>query len=142
MSTSKSRRPAWRGPALGRCVVVALSAALLTGSAVAASVFDFDVWMRAIDQRSVSVQKRIAAGEHAAAADDARELERLYALMETYFQRDYPADDAVQVSRDGRRLAASIPAALQRTAYEEAATAARDIARACNDCHDPYKPFK
>ena len=26
--------------------------------------------------------------------------------------------------------------------FEAAARAARTLALACNDCHDPYKPFK
>jgi hypothetical protein len=123
-----------------RPALVAVGLSLAFG-AHAASMFDFDVWMRAIDNRSVSVQKHIAARNHDAAIADARELERLYERMERYFERDYPAEDATKISREGKLLAASIPGAMQRTAYEEAALAARDIARACNDCHDPYKPF-
>ncbi|MCU1351842.1 MAG: NADH-quinone oxidoreductase, chain, partial [Acidimicrobiales bacterium] len=37
--------------------------------------FDFDVWMRAIDKRSVAVQKNIDAGDTAAASADAAEGE-------------------------------------------------------------------
>ena len=42
---------------LAAVALVTLAAAALTG-ARAASVLDFDVWMRAIDQRSVAVQKK------------------------------------------------------------------------------------
>lgn len=126
-----------------RLGAVALAACLLGAPASrAASQFEFSVWMRAIDQRSVSVQKHIAARNLDPARADARELERLYELMERYFQHDYPAEDAVKVSRDGKQQAAFIPTALDRNAYDEAAKAAREIALACNDCHDPYKPFK
>jgi hypothetical protein len=116
---------------------VVLSAPL----AHAASQFQFDVWMRDVDHLSVSVQRAIAARDLKAAKADAQELERLYALMAQYFVHDYPAADGEQMSQDGRALASSIPAALDRQAFDEAALAARDIARACNDCHDPYKPL-
>jgi hypothetical protein len=119
-----------------------LLALLLALPARSASVFEFDVWMRAIDQRSVSVQRHIEARRLDAATADARELERLYGLMERYFIDDYAARDGAQISQDGRLLAALIPGALQRGDFDAAARAARDIALACNDCHDPYKPFK
>ena len=108
----------------------------------AASVFEFGVWMHAIDQRSVSVQKHIARHDREAASADARELERLYRAMEAYFQTHYPAPDAAEISRDGWMLAADIPASLQRQDFAAAAKAARALARACNDCHDLHKPFK
>jgi hypothetical protein len=117
-------------------------ALLLSMSARSASVFEFDVWMRAIDQHSVSVQRHIESRRVEAATADARELERLYGLMERYFINDYDARDGAQISKDGRLLAALIPGALERSDFDAAARAARDIALACNDCHDPYKPFK
>lgn len=129
----------------GRAIAAAaICAALLVPSlsARSASVFEFDVWMRAIDQRSVSVQRHIESRRAEAATADARELERLYGLMERYFAKDYEARDGAQISQDGRLLAALIPGALERGDFDAAARAARDIALACNDCHDPYKPFK
>jgi hypothetical protein len=120
----------------------ACALALFAARAPAASALDFDVWMRAIDARSVAVQKRIAAGDTAGASDDARELERLYALTEDWFARDGGAADAVAVARDGKAMAAAIPAALAASDPERAAFSARAIAKACNDCHDSYKPFK
>ena len=116
--------------------------ACATARAPAASILDFDVWMHAIDQRSVSVQQHIEARDAATATADARELERLYGLMEDWFVKDGTAPDAVTLSHDGRALAASIPAALASQDYTAAAASARTIARACNDCHDNYKPFK
>lgn len=133
-------RPAlrWRhGPTVA-CVAICLAVAPWCR---AATQLQFDLWMRAVDRRSVSVQRAIAAGDEAAAIADAREIERLYGLMETYFQQDYPADDAAAWSRDARLLAARIPDALARHEVEQAARAARDIALGCNDCHDPYKPL-
>lgn len=107
----------------------------------AATRLDFSVWMRAIDNKSVSVQKHLAAGRPAEAVADAKALQKLYADMATYFERDYPAADAVAISRDGERHAALIPTHLAQGDTAAAQQAARAIALACNDCHDPYKPF-
>lgn len=125
--------------AFGCAVAVLL---LHAAPAHAASAFDFDVWMRAIDQRSVSVQKHIAAQRVAEAEADARELGRLYGLMERYFAADYPAEDGERISREGRELAESAAAALAAADFEAAARSTRSIALACNDCHDQHKPFK
>jgi hypothetical protein len=122
--------------------IAAVLAALPAVRASAASALDFDVWMRAVDKRSVTVQKSIEAHDVAAASDDAREIERLYGLMEAYFVKDGNAADAITLSHDGKALAASIPAALESQDYAAAALAARTLAHACNDCHDTYKPFK
>ena len=121
--------------------LVALCAVAVT-AARAASVLDFDVWMRAIDKRSVDVQKNIEARKPEAAADDAQELARLYGLMETYFVDDGKAPDAVTLSRTGKALAAGIPAALAAQDYDGAAKAALELSHACNDCHDNHKPFQ
>ncbi len=120
-----------------------LAAGMLLATPLAhpASQLEFGLWMRAIDQRSVSVQRHIAARAVEPAGADARELERLYALMERYFEHDFPAVDAQGIARDGRLQAAAVAALLAAQDYDGAARAARAIAQACNDCHDPYKPF-
>ena len=120
---------------------VALCAIAVT-AARAASVLDFDIWMRAIDKRSVDVQKNIEARKPEAAAADAQELARLYGLMETYFVDDGKAPDAVTLSQTGKALAAGIPAALAAQDFDGAAKAALELSHACNDCHDNHKPFQ
>ena len=126
---------------LAAVALVTLAAAGLTG-ARAASVLDFDVWMRAIDKHSVDVQKNIDARKTEAAAADARELARLYGLMETYFVDDGHAPDAVTLSQSGKTLAAGIPAALEARDFDGASKAALELSHACNDCHDVHKPFQ
>ena len=121
--------------------LVALCAVLVT-AARAASVLDFDVWMRAIDKRSVDVQKNIEAHRTDAAIADAQELARLYGLMETYFVDDGRTPDAVTLSQSGKALAAGIPASLAAQDFDGAAKSALEIAHACNDCHDNHKPFQ
>ncbi|HEY9107763.1 MAG TPA: hypothetical protein VIN58_13875 [Roseateles sp.] len=118
--------------------LLALSVAPLTQ---AASRHDFNVWMRAIDAKTVTVQKHLNAGRTAEAIADAQALQKLYADMALYFERDYPAADAVAISRDGERHAAAIPMRLAAGDPAAAVQEARAISLACNDCHDPYKPF-
>jgi hypothetical protein len=97
--------------------------------------------MRAIDKRSVEVQRNIDARKIDAAVADAQELARLYGLMEVFFAADGHVQDAVDMSRSGRDLAAAIPAALSVQDFDGASKAAVSLAHACNDCHDPHKPF-
>ena len=108
----------------------------------AASVLDFDVWMRSIDKHSVDVQKNIEARKPEAAAADAQELSRLYGLMTQYFVDDGHAADAVEFSRSGKALADAIPPAIAAGDFEAASKAALDLSHACNDCHDVHKPFQ
>jgi hypothetical protein len=126
---------------LAAVVAITLAAAAIT-AAKAASVLDFDIWMRAIDKHSVEVQKNIAAGKADAATADAQELARLYGLMETYFADEGHSPDAVTMSHSGKALAEAIPAALTARNADAAASSALALAQSCNDCHDNYKPFK
>jgi len=131
-----------RARATPAAVAFVTFAAIAITAARAASMLDFDVWMRAIDRRSVDVQKNIEARRPEAAIADARELARLYALMAQYFVDDGHAADAVQMSRDGLALAQAIPPAIAAQHYEAAASAALELSHACNDCHDVHKPFQ
>ena len=126
---------------LAAVATLAITAGIVT-VARAASVLDFDVWMRSIDKHSVEVQKNIDARKTDAAIADARELERLYGLMETYFVTDGHTPDAVTMSQSGKALAGAIPAALAAQDFDAASKSALDLARSCNDCHDSHKPFQ
>ncbi len=129
-----------------RATLAAVAALLLVATAAtvarAASVLDFDVWMRAIDKRSVDVQKNIEARRTEAAVADAQELSRLYGLMQTYFVDDGHKPDAVEFSRSGKAFADAIPTALAAQDFDGAARSAVELAHACNDCHDVHKPFQ
>jgi len=126
---------------LAAVAIVMLAAAAIT-SARAASVLDFDVWMRAIDKHSVEVQKNIDARKTDAAVADAQELSRLYGLMEAYFVDDGHAADAVEMSRSGKAYADAIAPALSAQDFDAASRAALQLSHACNDCHDVHKPFQ
>ena len=136
MSSSTRARATLAGVTL-----VALSAAAIT-AARAASVLDFDVWMRAIDKHSVDVQKNIDARKLDAATADAQELARLYGLMTDYFVADGHAPDAVDMSRSGKAFADAIAPAIAAKDFDGASKAAVELSHACNDCHDVHKPFQ
>jgi hypothetical protein len=129
-----------------KATLAAVAAIMLAATAAtvarAASVLDFDVWMRSIDKHSVQVQKNIDARRTDAAIADAQELARLYGLMEAYFVADGQKPDAVDLSRSGKALAIAIPTALGAQDYDAASKAAVDLAHECNDCHDVHKPFQ
>jgi hypothetical protein len=135
-------RPTPRARAALAAVAAAGLAALALPGAHAASILDFDIWMRAIDKHSVEVQRNIEARKSDAAGADARELARLYGLMEAYFVEDGHAPDAVTQSQTGKALATGIPTALAAQDFDSAAKAALEISHACNDCHDVHKPFQ
>ncbi|MFL6629547.1 MAG: hypothetical protein ACJ8G1_24140 [Vitreoscilla sp.] len=141
-----TRRIEARGAPRARATLATVAALALLATAAtvarAASVLDFDIWMRAIDKRSVEVQRNIDARRNDAAVADAQELARLYGLMETYFVDDGHFADAVEMSRSGKALASAIPGALAAQDYDKASRAALDLAHACNDCHDVHKPFQ
>jgi hypothetical protein len=122
-------------------LIVGLCAALGCVTAQPATVLDFDRWMRDIDHASVSLQKRVAAGDAAAAQLDAQALATLYAQMREFFVADGNGADAVQWSEDGRQHAQAAVDAIAHQDFPAAAAAALHITRACNDCHDVYKPF-
>ncbi len=131
-----------RGRATPAAVLVITLAAIVATAARAASVLDFDVWMRSIDKHSVDVQKNLDARRPEAAVADAQELSRLYGLMTQYFVDDGHAADAVEFSRSGKALADAIPPAISAGDFEAASQAALELSHACNDCHDVHKPFQ
>ena len=121
---------------------IAVCAVLITTVESAASILDFDIWMRKIEKRSQDVQRNIAKQDAGAIVADAKEIEALYQLMEDYFANEGKADDAVKFSKEGKELAASIVQSVEKNDYDTAFKAALGISQACNNCHDVYKPFK
>jgi hypothetical protein len=132
---TRHRWAALAATALGLALGLAVHATL------AASVLDFDRWMRRVDRTSVSVQRSIARRDDAAALADARQIEDLYAQMEAFFSADGQPGDAARMSREGRLLAATMAGAIEKQDYDAALRAATGITRACSDCHEHYRPF-
>jgi hypothetical protein len=122
-------------------LVVAIGTLLTAGLGAAQSALDFDKWMQDIDKKSQSVLRNISKKDVFAAADDAKEIARLYQLMEDFYQRKGDSDDAVMASYDGRYLANNVLQAVTANDFDKAFAAAVGIARDCRECHVRYKPL-
>jgi hypothetical protein len=122
-------------------VTAAVFAALLSFTAGAQNIFDFDDWMQRIDDGSQDLQRHIATRDRDAAVASARELEELYGLMEKFFDRRDDADDAVRWSREGREYASQALRDLEAQKFSAARRNALAIAHGCRDCHFNYKPL-
>lgn len=120
----------------------ALACLVAAHCALAASVFDFGVWMRRIDKRSVAVQHKLAARDDAGALADAQELARLYGQMEAFFVESGYGQQGADWSRDDAQRAQALAEAIGRGDYADAEQHAVGITRACSGCHDRYRPFK
>jgi hypothetical protein len=123
-------------------ILFAVCTALATSVADAASMLDFDIWMRKIDKRVVDVQKKMALQDDASALAQATEIEELYNKMEDYFDAAGNADDAVKMSREGKEMGVLIAKSVQAKDYEAGSNAAVVIAKGCTNCHEVYRPFK
>jgi hypothetical protein len=120
----------------------ALLSGLLCFSTAAHDIFAFDDWMQRIDEGSQDLQRHIAARDVAAATASARQIEELYALMETFFEERGDAADAVRFSRKGRNFARKAQRDLSARRFTAAQRNALGIAHGCRDCHYQYKPLQ
>jgi hypothetical protein len=124
-----------------RVLLAGLLSAVLALTSAAHDVFDFDEWMQRIDDGSQNLQRHIAARDVGAATVSAREIEELYALMESFFDERGDAADAVRYSREGRELARKAQLDLAARRFAAAQRSALGIAHGCRDCHYDYKPL-
>lgn len=123
--------------------VAALSAgALCAGAATADSILEFDVWMQKIDRHSQSVLLALKRKDAASATAEARELERLYGLMERFYEARGEHDDPLLLSWDGRQRAARAASLVEGGDFDAAYESALGIARDCRACHDRFKPIR
>ena len=124
-----------------RSVAALVLGGVLSATAVAQSIFDFDDWMQRIDDGSQDLQRHITARKRDAAVDAAREIEQLYGLVEKYFEKRSESADAVRISREGRVLAALVQKDLAGQRFAAANKKAIEIAHGCRGCHINYKPL-
>ncbi len=73
---------------------------------------------------------------------DARALERLYLLMERFYEARCEHDDPLLLSYDGRQRAAAAAVQVERGDFDAAFESAVGIARDCRACHDRFKPLR
>ena len=121
--------------------IFAVMALMVVVGARAQSILEFDRWMQAIERRSQSVQRSLAARDAGTAIADAREIGELYGRLEQFFLQRANAASAVKLSQEGRELSASVVRSVAAGDFTAASNAAISVARACRDCHLEYKPL-
>lgn len=122
--------------------LLALTGVLAAGQATADSILEFDIWMQKIDRHSQTILTALKRQDADAAVADARELERLYGLMERFYEARGEHDDPLLLSWDGRQRAASAAVLARQGDFSGAFESALGIARDCRACHDRFKPIK
>ena len=122
-------------------IFAGIFAALASGGVFADSILEFDIWMQQIDARSQSVLRNLARRDADASAADAREIGRLYKLMEDFYERRGDSYDAALASYVGRGWADDVVQSVGNKDFEKAANAAAEIARDCRNCHIRFKPI-
>ena len=129
------------GSANARKLCAALLLGVLSATAVAHSILEFDDWMQRIDDGSQDLQRQIADRKRDAAADSAREIEQLYGQMEEYFEKRAGADDAVRIAREGKLLASLVQKDLAGQRFGAAKAKAIEIAHGCRGCRSCLANF-
>lgn len=96
--------------------------------------------METIEVVSESLSSNISLQNAAASRTDAKDLDALFAEVETHFTRKGDAADAVEYAKKSRELTATVLASIDAGKYDDAANASSEIARTCKACHRKYKP--
>jgi hypothetical protein len=102
--------------------------------------FDDDS-MRDMDDANKDLQPVLGAKNADAALADAQVIQHVLKETEDYFTKKGGTDNAVKIARQGETSVATVIAALGKSDFDTAATAARDTAKNCRACHDIYKPL-
>ena len=99
-----------------------------------------EVVMQNIEAVNESLSSSLALKDATASATDARDLDQLFAEVETYFVNRGDAADALDYTRRSREAAAGILRAIGESKFDAASELAVDISRTCKTCHRKYKP--
>lgn len=123
-------------------LVLSLGASLLAQASSTSSILEFDIWMQKIDRHSQTILTHLKRQNVPAAVADAKELERLYRLMERFYEARGEHDDPLLLSYDGRARAAAVVTQVEQGDFDSAFESAVGIARDCRACHDRFKPLR
>ncbi len=102
--------------------------------------FDDDS-MRDMDDANKDLQPVIGAKNAQQALSDAQTIQQVLKETEDYFNKKGGTQDAVKFAQDGEASLARVIAALNKSDFDAAAAAARDVSKNCKTCHDVYKPL-
>jgi hypothetical protein len=114
---------------------------LIASVAFTQTADEFDAWMRTIDEKNQSVQRKIAAKDTAATTADAKVLQETFKLVEGFWARRGNAPDAVELSQIGQERAAEVAKSAAAKDFDAAATQSIKVAATCTACHRLYRPL-
>ncbi len=95
--------------------------------------------MQTIDDTTKSVTSNIDLRKKQAADEDAHELQRLLAQVQTFYETRHDKADAIGFARASVDIANRLQKLLTDKDFEGAARAANELSRSCRSCHDVYK---
>jgi hypothetical protein len=113
--------------------------ALIATTAIAATPELGMEVMQNIEDLNKSLASNIALRNAPATLSDARELDQLFAQVETHFVQRGDAANAVELTQKSRTLAAQIVKSATSGDFGAATDAATDLSRTCRTCHTFYK---
>jgi hypothetical protein len=119
-------------------IAVALVPALIGIVQAADAELDMDL-MQTIEDTNKSLSSNIAIQNSTASTADAKELQELFAKVESHFIAKGDAADAVDLSRRSKDLASSIIKSVAVKDFGTATDSATDLSRTCRTCHTFYK---
>ena len=118
-----------------------VAAALLAWTGSARSTgdeLDTDL-MHSIEDTNKSLASNIAMQDAGASGSDAKQLDEMFAQVETFFEHEGDAADAVALARKSRALSTQIQQHIAAKDFATATDAATTLSRTCKTCHNFYK---
>jgi len=95
--------------------------------------------MHSIEDTNKSLASNIAAQAAQAAGSDAKELDGMFAQVESFYVRKGDAPDAVALAKKIRELSVRIQQSVSASDFAAATDNATTLARTCKTCHSYYK---
>jgi hypothetical protein len=119
--------------------LVAAVAASVNSAGIAAEVaLDMDL-MQNIEDLNKSLSSNIAIKDAPASTTDAKELNRLFTIVEQHFVKKGDAQNAVELSTKSKDLTSEIIKHVAVKNFDAATDASTTLSRTCRSCHTFYK---
>lgn len=123
-----------------RKLIIVFGVLAVLGGVVRAADGELDMdLMQTIEDTNKSLASNIATKNAPGSTSDAKELEGLFAKVESHFMAKGDAADAVELSKKSKDLAESIVKSVAAKDFDTATDAATSISRTCRACHTFYK---
>jgi len=95
--------------------------------------------MQNIEDTNKSLSSNIALQRADASKSDANDLQAMFEVVEAHFIKKGGAENAVDLSKKSKDLAADIIKLVDEKNFDSATNTATELSRACKSCHTFYK---